>query len=53
MDTLHAVVGIDVSKAKLDIALLLNAKVKSKVLPNSAEGHKELLEWLGRSKAPL
>lgn len=53
MDTVHAVVGIDVSKAKLDIALLMNAKVKSKVLPNSAEGHKELLEWLGRSKAPL
>jgi transposase len=53
MDAAHAVVGIDVSKKKVDIALLVNGKVKSKVLDNSAEGHKELLVWLIKSKAPM
>jgi transposase len=53
MDAVRAVVGIDVSKLKLDIALLVNGKVKSKVLDNSSEGHKELLEWLGKSKVSI
>lgn len=53
MDVARAVVGIDVSKLKLDIALLVNGKVKSKVLGNSSEGHKSLLEWLGKSKVSM
>lgn len=53
MKAAFAVVGIDVSKLKLDIALLFNGKVKSKVLDNSAAGHRSLLEWLGKSKAPM
>jgi transposase len=53
MDMARAIVGIDVSKLKLDIALLFNGKVKSKVLDNSSEGHKSLLEWLGKSKAAM
>ena len=53
MDAVHAVVGIDVSKKKLDVALLVNGKTKSKVVDNSASGHRELLEWLGKSKAPM
>lgn len=53
MNAAIAVVGIDVSKLKLDIALLFNGKAKSKVLENSAAGHKSLLEWLGKSKAPM
>lgn len=53
MDTVRAVVGIDVSKAKLDIALLLNEKVRSKVVENSPAGFKELLEWIGKSKAAM
>jgi transposase len=52
MDALHAVMGIDVSKKKLDIALLVNGKVKSKVLDNTPEGYEELLVWLNKSKAP-
>jgi transposase len=51
MDALHAVMGIDVSKKKLDIALLVNGKVKSKVLDNTPEGYEELLVWLNKSKA--
>lgn len=53
MDGAHTVVGIDVSKLKLDIALLANGKVKSKVLDNSPAGHLNLLEWLGKSKADM
>lgn len=53
MDAARPVVGIDVSKLKLDIALLVNGKVKSKVIENTAEGHKFLLEWLGKSKVSM
>lgn len=39
--------GVDVSKAKLDVALLLpNEKFKSKVFANDAQGCKSLLHWL-------
>ena len=50
METVCAIVGIDVSKKKLDIALLVNGKIKAKVVDNSAEGYKLLLEWLSKSK---
>jgi transposase len=53
MNAAHGIVGIDVSKLKLDVALLFNGKVKSKVVENSSAGHKSLLEWLGKSKAPV
>ncbi len=54
MDTAYVVLGIDVSKKKLDIALLVNGKSRSKVLENSAEGYKLLLAWLAdKSKTPL
>lgn len=53
MDTVCAAVGIDVSKKKLDIALLANGKIKTKVLENSIEGHRALLDWLGKSKLSL
>lgn len=39
--------GVDVSKAKLDVALLLpNEKFKTKVFANNATGFKSLLQWL-------
>jgi transposase len=53
MDAVHAVVGVDVSKTKLDVALLFNEKVRSKVVENSPAGFKELLEWIGKSKASM
>ena len=52
MNTVNAVVGIDVSKKKLDIALLVDGKMRSKVLENSAAGHQALLAWLAKSKVP-
>ena len=39
--------GIDISKAKLDAALLKpDGKYRSKVFPNDATGFKSLLQWL-------
>jgi transposase len=46
------VVGIDVSKKKLDVELLINGKYKSKAVTNDPAGHKDLLDWL-KSKASL
>jgi len=50
METVRAIVGIDVSKKKLDIALLVNGKIKAKVVDNSTDGYELLLMWLSKSK---
>lgn len=44
----QTVLGIDVSKKKFDIALLISGKIKNKGFTNSKEGFKSLLEWLVR-----
>lgn len=46
--------GVDVAKAKLDCMLLDTStkKQKSKVVPNTAAGFKQLLEWLAKNHAP-
>jgi transposase len=44
------VVGIDVSKKKLDVALLVDGKAKSKVVENSPHGFAELDSWLSKQK---
>ena len=44
---MNTTVGIDISKAKFDIALLRNGKVLSKVFANTPAGHAGLLKWLG------
>ena len=44
-----AIIGIDVSKAKLDCLWLrdpVSLKIKSKVFPNTPAGHQALLAWL-------
>ena len=41
-----AVVGIDVAKLKVDLFAVNNGKGKSKVLDNTASGHRELQCWL-------
>jgi len=38
--------GIDVAKRKLDIALLVTDKIKSKVFDNNTSGHAALTRWL-------
>ncbi|MCC6071077.1 transposase, partial [Massilia sp. GCM10020059] len=47
--------GIDVSKGKLDCALLDAAKdkIKSKVVTNDVEGFSELQRWLKKQKAEV
>lgn len=47
------VVGIDVSKRKLDVALLVDGKVKSKKVENSAQGYEDLREWLVKQKVAV
>ncbi len=44
-------IGIDISKEKLNVALLLAPaflKKKTKVVPNNPEGFKSLIEWIQR-----
>lgn len=42
----NIILGIDVSKAKFDAALLLDDKVKTKKFNNTSEGFAELKQWL-------
>ena len=37
--------GIDVSKKKLDCAIIVNGKTLSKVVQNNKAGYQKLLEW--------
>jgi transposase len=53
MEVTQDKLGIDVSKSKLDVILLINGKVRSKVVQNTADGHQTLVEWLGKAKVPL
>ncbi len=46
----QAVLGIDVGKHKLQVALLLpGKKPKPKVVTNTPEGHQTLLQWLNQT----
>jgi transposase len=47
------VVGIDVSKKKLDVALLIDGRIKSKVVENSQNGFAEMEGWLVKQKVSL
>lgn len=48
---ISAYLGLDVSKAKIDCALLMKNKLKSKVFPNTSEGFQALSDWLERQGA--
>jgi transposase len=41
-------IGIDISKRKFDLALLVNGKIRNKVFDNTAKGHQTLMKWLAR-----
>lgn len=46
--------GIDISKAKFDVALLRDdGKLRHKVFPNTTAGYKQLSAWLTRHRAQL
>lgn len=42
----QVVVGVDVSKKKVDLALLREAKCKHKVFANTKQGHESVVTWL-------
>lgn len=41
-----ATVGVDVSKVKFDAALLRDGKYRTKMFRNTAQGHREFVQWL-------
>jgi len=45
--------GIDINKAKFDVALLLNNKVKTKKLDNNSSGFLELVQWLNKKEIDI
>lgn len=47
------IVGVDMSKRKFDIAVLLDNKVLNKVFENTQEGYQALLAWLPKKGAKL
>jgi transposase len=48
----HACLGIDIAKLKYDVALRQpDGRVRSKVCPNTAEGHADLVAWVRRHYA--
>jgi transposase len=49
---IQAVLGLDVSKAKVHCALLAHGKSKSKVIKNDPDGFKELTVWIGKQDVP-
>ena len=51
LNTAH--LGIDVSKAKLDVCLLRLGKQRNKVVANTPSGHAELVLWLQKHGAVL
>ncbi|WP_374580887.1 IS110 family transposase [Pseudoduganella sp.] len=53
MDREFVAVGIDVSKHKLDVALLVDGKIRSKAVSNSTAGYHELKAWLTKQKITL
>lgn len=45
---MDAVLGIDIAKAKFQVALLIANKVRHQSFPNTAAGFQQLAEWLHR-----
>lgn len=49
----RVVLGVDVSKLKLDVALLVQGKVKNKVVENRLAGYQALGQWLEKQGVAL
>ncbi|WP_295994069.1 hypothetical protein [Rugamonas sp.] len=46
MDKEATAIGIDVGKHKLDVALIIEGKIRSKSVMNSSAGYQELTTWM-------
>ena len=54
MENTHTpILGIDVSKKKLDAALLDGGKLKNKVVENNKVGYAELVQWVTKQKVDV
>ena len=49
MQSVESVIGIDVSKAKLDICALFEGKTRKKIVENSESGFKQLHDWISQN----
>lgn len=49
----NIILGIDISKAKFDVALLLDGKIKTKKFNNTPKGFTELKEWLANKSVSI
>ncbi len=47
------VLGVDISKAKFDVVLLLNGKVKTKQFTNNNNGFLQLVDWLKQKEVQM
>jgi len=43
---MSSILGIDVSKAKLDVALISTDTIRQLTVPNTSDGHDKLCDWL-------
>lgn len=43
------VIGIDVSKAKLDVCALFEGKTRKKIVENSESGFEQLQSWISKN----
>ncbi len=44
------ILGIDISKAKFDVALLIGNGVRHSTHPNTELGFEQMLAWLGKHR---
>ena len=42
----ESILGVDISKQKFEVALLVEGKIKNKSFPNTTEGFETLALWL-------
>lgn len=46
----NVILGVDISKATFDVALLNDNKVKTKKFSNTSKGFSELKQWLKKQR---
>ncbi|MCR4623947.1 MAG: hypothetical protein K5780_04850 [Alphaproteobacteria bacterium] len=46
---MQSVIGVDVSKEKLDVCALFDGKICKNIVDNSVSGFKSLLSWISKN----
>lgn len=47
------IVGIDIAKAKFDVALMVGERVRQSLFPNNETGFPQLMAWLVKDRSEL